>query len=104
MPRALRERSAPSREAVAGQLGLALGGLAQLLCEGTVLARPRLFHLIDALRHLLKLGANRGERLQDRCVALGASLGRFNVTREFLRTRLPPGDLRAQRDHIIARL
>ena len=69
-----------------------------------MLARPRLFHLIDALRHLLKLDANRGERLQDSGVALGASLGGFDATREFLRARLPPGDLRAQGDHIIARL
>lgn len=69
-----------------------------------MLARPRLFHLIDALRHLLKLGANRGERLQDRGVALGASLGGFDATREFLCTRLPSGDLRAQRAHIIALL
>lgn len=45
-----------------------------------MLACPRLFHLIDALRHLLKLGANRGERLQDRGVALGASLGGFDAT------------------------
>jgi len=69
-----------------------------------VLARPRLFHLIDALRHLLKLGANRGEHLQDRGVTLGASLGGFDATREFLCARLPPSYLRAQRTHIIARL
>ena len=69
-----------------------------------MLSRPRLFHLIDALRHLLKLGANRGERLQDSGVALGPSLGGFDATREFLCARLPPSYLRAQRTHIIALL
>jgi hypothetical protein len=69
-----------------------------------MLSRPRLFHLIDALRHLLKLDANRGERLQDSGVAQGAGLGGFDAMRQLLRARLPSGDLRAQRAHIIALL
>ena len=85
----------------AGQVRLALGGVAQLLGECPVLACPRLFHLVDARRHLLQLRANRGECLQHGGVPLGAGLGGFDATGQLLGARLPPCGLRAQRARVI---
>ena len=99
--RAARAQGALQGGGRACQVRLALGGVAQLLGEGTVLACPRLFHLVDAQRHLLQLRANRGESLQHGGVPLGAGLGGFDATGQLLGARLPPCGLRAQRARVI---
>ena len=101
--RATRAQGALQGGGRAGQVRLALGGVAQLLGEGTVLACPRLFHLVDARRHLLQLRANRGEGLQHGRITGRAGVGGFDAMRQLLRARLPPCGLRAQRAHVLAR-
>ena len=66
--------------------------------------RARGLHLVDARRHLLQLHANRGERLQHGRITGRAGLGRLDAMRQLLGAGLPPGGLRAQRAHVLARL
>ena len=88
----------------ARQLRFALGGLAQLLGQRPVLARPLLLHPIDSLAHLLQLRANRRERVEDGVVPGRARLGMLDPAGQFLRARLPSGGLRAKRAELVARL
>ena len=88
----------------ARKLRFALGGLAQLLGQGPVLARPLLLHPIDSLAHLLQLRANRRERVEDGVVPGRARLGMLDPAGQFLRARLPSGGLCAKRSELVARL